>query len=491
MTRKDPPNVSRRAPGLAVVFCALAASSASAATNNSFDSVVLIRCALAGGEAKATGFVWPEPGYVVTALHAVAGCDEIVIWSEATLKETLGTLLRVDLEADLALLQLDEDLGLAPVRHAIGPPDMLADHVTLGYPLAAEQMIRLEIEFGGGLKSDITTLGDAFASDELEDLFRGQPYPTRDTSILRVNTTIQPGHSGAPIFDSKGDVVAVADGGLLGGWRSINWSIPAHIYLPDLLTSDDPPPDSPSHQAQLFSSITPADPTTIEMRPLEVSAGPDAADQPDELTLVRQFPLTGLAELLIDRDDAGGSELIAEFRSYLGDPADSELYGFDIYEDSSTGATIGVPAGVELYWNDALQALEATNLDGTVYVNSVVRRMDSFADAMGIALEDFVEHIDKLADWYDGVAPGEFKLEDCDAFDPRTERTTCYGIYVGDDIESGLNAEMPLGLHVSGPVFLGTSVYAVWAEEDGTVADRMDYIMMLLAAEYLTDFALN
>ena len=47
-------------------------------------SVVLIRCALPGGVAKATGFVWPEPGLVVTALHAVAGCAEIEVSSEAT-----------------------------------------------------------------------------------------------------------------------------------------------------------------------------------------------------------------------------------------------------------------------------------------------------------------------------------------------------------------------------------------------------------------------
>ena len=45
--------------------------------------VVQIRCTLPDGEMKATGFVRPEPGFIVTALHAVAGCNEVLIYSEA------------------------------------------------------------------------------------------------------------------------------------------------------------------------------------------------------------------------------------------------------------------------------------------------------------------------------------------------------------------------------------------------------------------------
>ena len=57
------------------------ASYAQTADQISARGVVQIRCALPDGEMKATGFVWPEPGFVVTALHAVAGCDEVLIYT--------------------------------------------------------------------------------------------------------------------------------------------------------------------------------------------------------------------------------------------------------------------------------------------------------------------------------------------------------------------------------------------------------------------------
>jgi hypothetical protein len=474
-----------RAAAWALVCAAAAAPGATA--GSWFESVVMVRCALAGGEAKATGFVWPEPGRVVTALHGVAGCEEIVVWSEATGRETLGWIERVDLESDLALLALDDDLGLAPVSFAPEGPDTTAEHVTMGYPLAAEQMIRLDVEFGGGLRGDVTTLGAAFASDELETLFRDQPYPTRDTSILRVNSTIQPGHSGAPIFDATGAVVAIVDGGLLGGWRTINWSIPAHLYLPGLLASEDPPPDGPSHQAQLFSSMVPRDPATVAMTTPAAASDAATGEAPAEIALVRQFGLADLEELLIAHDDADGLALIEEFRSYLEDPA--EEYGFDIYEEPTTGATIGVPMGVELYWNEHLGALEAVNPRGTAFMNAVVLRTASFQEAVEVAAREFVGRFDGLAAWYDGVTPLTHLA--FDDFDPEAEYAGGFAVFAGEDADTGVDAEMPIGIYASGPDFLGTAAYAVWSEEEFELTDRMDYIMMQLAVQYLTDFALN
>ena len=70
---------------LAAAVCTSGTQPASAQAQNLtvLDSVVQVRCALPEGEMKATGVVWPEPGLIVTALHAVAGCEEVVVYSEA------------------------------------------------------------------------------------------------------------------------------------------------------------------------------------------------------------------------------------------------------------------------------------------------------------------------------------------------------------------------------------------------------------------------
>ena len=447
-------------------------------------SVVLIRCSLPGGVAKATGFVWPEPGLVVTALHAVAGCDEIEVSSEATKGIALATVARVDLEADLALLELDNDLlGVPAVNYAEAPPDTLADFVTFGYPLSAEQMIRLRIEFGGGLESDVTTLGGAFASDELEDSFRGQNYPTRETKILRVNSTIQPGRSGAPIFDRDGSVVAIVDGGLLGGWRTINWSIPAHVYLPDLLLSEDPPPEGPSPQTILHSSVTPTDSVEVAFE-RQGDAAAEAADTEDALVLVRQIGLNDFAEM---NGLGGDGSMVEEIRTLVGDDEAFGTLTFDIYEDTMSGATIGVPSGTELYWNPDLEVIEAVNAWQTVRLTVLVTREGSFDEAFATAEDFMARHAEEIV-WNEkqGANPAVV-----DVYDAEAEVAELVLSDTGKVPDTGEDVELILGVYASGPDFLGTTVTAIYGDETWADVDQVDYLMMEFGSRFLTNFAVN
>ncbi len=458
--------------------CALAAAPGVGSASPAFESVVLVRCAMAGGEAKATGFVWPEPGRIVTALHAVAGCEEIVVWSEASGREALAWIDRVDLEADLALLALDDDLGLKPVSFAPDPPDVTADHVTMGYPLAAEQMIRMGIEFGGGLRSDVTTLGDAFASAELETLFRDQPYPTRDTSILRVNSTIQPGHSGAPIFDASGAVVAIVDGGLLGGWRTINWSIPAHLYLPDLLASEDPPPEGPSHQAQLFSAVSEEEATQVAFGAMAEAGGEEGT-----LHLVRQVGLLEFAEL---NGLDGESSIVDDIRQLIQDEARLASLAFDIYEEASSGATIGVPEGSQPWWNAERGVIEARNPTENVFLAVTLGRSASFAEAVEVDLTKFAGDESAYAYWAEGEDPSGPVFS---YYDEALESAEHLSKHTGAHPETGESLEMTLHVFADGADFIGTSVRAVNGAENFGPEDRLDYLLMDFGATFLTNLA--
>ncbi|MEA3274025.1 MAG: serine protease [Pseudomonadota bacterium] len=428
---------------------------------------------------NATGFVWAEPDHVVTALHAVAGCKSIIVYSEAKRKETTAKLVRADLKADLALLELGKDLGLSPLKHVSTAPGLRDEFYIWGYPFAAKEMIEKPIAFAGGLKRDgVTTLGSSFQHNDLKDLFRGQKYPTRNTKILRITSTIQPGHSGAPIFDRQGKVVAVADGGLLGGYRGINWSIPAHIYLSKLPNSKASLPKDSSKWAGLFSSLAAKESRTVEVPREDGSHG--------DFKLVRTISLLELRDLIGEEHSEYYTEMLDSIKSFRSEVGD---LSFDIYEDSETGATVSVPTGLSLKWNPETRAIEAVTVSGAVRLFIGVIRKDSFPEAFASA-QVFVSPISQLASsWQPSVTDVAFEDE---YIDREWEWASLAGFHDGIDKEAGKPSDLLLSLTVSGNALLGYAVYAVGdMEKDLSDDDIVDYMLMQMGAELLSDFAVH
>lgn len=432
---------------VALILSPMATLETQASDRDAATSVVQIRCAMAKGQSKATGFVWPVPGQVVTALHAAVGCNEISVWSEATRKETLARVIRVNLEADLALLQLDRDLGLTALRYAPELPDTRANHFIWGYPLAAEEMTDLKIEFGGGLKRGLTTLGAAFSSKELDLLVRGQAYPSRRTQILRVNSIIQPGHSGAPIFDRNGNIVAIADGGLLGGFRTLNWSIPAQVYLPLLLESNDRMPTKPSHRAQLFSNVRSPQTAAVKIN-----------DGASTLTPVRKMNLKDLGEYMLSYGNTWAyNNMHEKVISKLKRPVDLSQYTYDIYEHNQTGATFAVPTGRKLVWLPKMQVASAASDDFTMFQLFSVKQGQSFKAVIQENLRPFLTRLYNLGTWKKDKSP--FNIELKKKIVSGKDFLGGTGSYIG--IEKGTKKQfiMAVSIFVSGNNFIGSASF--------------------------------
>ncbi len=442
-------------------------------------SVVRIFCTLDQGQSTATGFVWPEPGRVVTALHSVAGCQQILVRSEYRRKQTLARITNVNLEADLALLQLDDDMELRAVPHATEPPDIRARHFAWGYPTATVEMIELSIEFAGGLSGGTTTLGRAYRSEDLLQMFRDQPYPNAETQILRTPSPIQPGKSGAPIFDSAGRVVAIVDGGLLGGIRLVNWTIPAHVYLPDLPTSTDPTPEQPSAWAGLFSAVSPDRTVTVALSAPDPAEAAAPAAAPGDLTFVGRLPLAAAADRLGLRGEDG---MVHEMETELGDPAAFAALAFDIYEDRAAGAVWAIPSTMAPpSWNPDLAEVGAATASGGVALVASVRHAEDFAQAVDRNLEAFIAHTSTLATWDPPSGPMDLEY---DALDETAETAAFTGAFAGSTPEG--RKEVILHLAAAGPVSIASAVTT--RLEDGFVpeADFIDYRMAEFAARFLT-----
>jgi hypothetical protein len=430
---------------------------------------------------NATGFVWLDSLHVVTALHAVVGCKTRMVYSSLDRSmESPAEIEKVSLEADLALLKLQRGLGLDPIKHITSPPNLREQFYTWGYPHGVRELIELRTEFAGGLKGGMTTLDEAFCGVKgLDELFAGQSYPKGGTSILRVTTTIQPGHSGAPILDLQGRVVAIADGGLLDGWRGLNWSIPAYQYLPGLPSSPDRIPVQPSKWAGLYSKFTAEQTKTVAVPQDTHTSGSTAVG---ELKRVRTMSLVDLDAMLHRKGDSFWYEMVPSIQSFTRTRKELNQLSFDIYEDPVTGATLGVPSGVELAWNRDIRALESNS--GAVRMFVGVLPGKSYADAKGAGKNAFVSKIVNLAKWTN--SPADLRY---DNLNDEMEYANNAGFFHGIDRATGKPASLLLSITVSGKQLLGYAVYVADNPEKISDQDSITYAMMQLGATTLSGFA--
>jgi S1-C subfamily serine protease len=173
------------------------------------------------GEARATGFALEGGKLIVTALHVVAGCRQITVYSETLGREAPATISRVLPQADLALLAV-EPVTFPGVPVASTAPKLHEDVVAIGYALGTPTIgtTNLKISYG---QSRLEQMLPGPVRDEI----RRVGVPSLSLEILRLQGHLVPGLSGAPIINGAGQVVAVSDGGLESGAVSISWAVPS------------------------------------------------------------------------------------------------------------------------------------------------------------------------------------------------------------------------------------------------------------------------
>lgn len=140
------------------------------------------------GQFGGTGFAISSAGLIATNAHVIAGADSIYV--ENNKGESLrATVLYQDIQSDLAILKISDSAFQLPaipydLRKSAVP---LGDEVyTLGYP-------RDEIVYGKGYISSETG-------------YRG------DSCSYQIAIPVNPGNSGGPLIDEKGQVLGIITG---------------------------------------------------------------------------------------------------------------------------------------------------------------------------------------------------------------------------------------------------------------------------------------
>ena len=148
---------------------------------------------------SGSGFLVDNQGHIVTNNHVVQGAEKIeVVFADAT--RTRGRVIGSDIDADLAVLELDEvPAGLAPL------PLGDSDSVQVG-----QRVIAIGNPFGlaGTMTVGIVSgLGRDLRSQRPGDLRSPGTYSNPD--VIQTDAAINPGNSGGPLLNSRGEVIGI------------------------------------------------------------------------------------------------------------------------------------------------------------------------------------------------------------------------------------------------------------------------------------------
>jgi S1-C subfamily serine protease len=138
---------------------------------------------------RGTGFALTGNGYIVTNYHVISGADSVYVQNAAG--ESFHTrVVYTEPQYDVAVLQINDpafkNLGAVPYSFKKAKSDLGETVYTLGYPGD-------DIKFGPGALTAATG-------------FKG------DTTEYEVFIPVNPGNSGGPLMDDKGNVIGVING---------------------------------------------------------------------------------------------------------------------------------------------------------------------------------------------------------------------------------------------------------------------------------------
>ena len=151
-------------------------------TENALPSVVQI----IAGSSSGTGFIVSEDGLVVTNKHVVEGQRRVTI-RLATGEEYRGNVTQRHSDLDLACIEITSTRTFTPLPLGDSDEVRIGESViAIGYPLGEELGLGPTVSLG-----IISAKRDGY---------------------LQTDASLNPGNSGGPLLDSKGNVVAVVTG---------------------------------------------------------------------------------------------------------------------------------------------------------------------------------------------------------------------------------------------------------------------------------------
>ena len=173
-------------------------------------------------KGNGSGFFINEKGYIATNYHVVKDASAIQVeYFQKGIKSTFSAKIIVtDKQNDLAIIQINDpkfkSLPSIPYVFSSTIKDVGSEVFALGYPMA--NLMGDEIKFTDGKISSKTGIEG-------------------DITVYQISVPIQPGNSGGPLFDIKGNLVGITSSGLNREYfnsENVNYAIKS-TYLKNLI----------------------------------------------------------------------------------------------------------------------------------------------------------------------------------------------------------------------------------------------------------------
>ncbi len=136
--------------------------------------------------SSGSGFAISQDGHVITNNHVIEGCQNVKIHHRGN--TVSAKVLTFDPRNDIALLKGDfRPSTVFPLSNQ--KPELLQDIYVAGYPFGRK--VSTSVKVTKGIVSSLTGIGNNFSN-------------------IQIDAALQPGNSGGPILNDRGNVVGVA-----------------------------------------------------------------------------------------------------------------------------------------------------------------------------------------------------------------------------------------------------------------------------------------
>ncbi len=223
--------------------------------------------AMTSQEGAGTAFVVASNGILVTCAHVVDDADEIEI--QIAGKTYSAEVLKLDSESDLAILKIEaENLPVVPVADS-ETVQLGMDVRAVGFPLS--DVLGTDVKVTRGTVSGMTK--------------------RNGRTQLQIDAAVNPGNSGGPVVNSKGEMIGVTSAKLSGvDVNRVGFCIPANAVREFLKGSGATIEDSQVTEdlkgPELVASVAPA------VAYVKVRSGPDPLAKHTELNFSGSFNKT-------------------------------------------------------------------------------------------------------------------------------------------------------------------------------------------------------
>jgi S1-C subfamily serine protease len=160
--------------------------------------------------ATGTGFLFGSKDYIITNYHVVKGTSELKV--KFLNEETINAqVIAKDTQNDVAILKLNKTPSVQTSEMKFGDSAMvrMGEKVfTIGYP--SINILGTKPKYTEGVISAVTGIRD-------------------NPTMFQTTVQVQPGNSGGPLFNEKGEVIGITTGSLSSVATDLMGSVPQNI----------------------------------------------------------------------------------------------------------------------------------------------------------------------------------------------------------------------------------------------------------------------